>query len=160
MVPSAFLVLERPPLTPNGKLDRKALPPPPESYAPGPDGSYVAPRTPTEEVLARIWSEALNLKLVKQVSIHDNFIELGGHSLLGIRLVNEVNRRCNVKLRVIELYKNPTVEQLALSIDGAEVIGHGPRIVRLKSGDAQTSVYFVYAGPDEFRLAQYISEGS
>jgi acyl-CoA synthetase (AMP-forming)/AMP-acid ligase II len=73
MVPNAFLVLDEFPLLPNGKVDRKALPAPEWQAA----NEYVAPRTPTEEVLADIWQAVLK---VDQVGIHDDFFELGGHS--------------------------------------------------------------------------------
>ena len=94
MLPSAFVFIDTFPLTPNGKLDRKALPSP-ERYSSEPDGSYVAPRTPTEEVLARIWCEVLNLK---QVGIHDNFFELGGHSLLATRVISRVRNIFQVEI--------------------------------------------------------------
>ena len=77
MIPSAFIVLDKFPRTANGKLDRKALPPP-EGGSPGTDNSSVAPRTPIEEALSGIWCEVLGLK---QVGVQDNFFDLGGHSL-------------------------------------------------------------------------------
>src|SRR6185436_15114163 len=78
MVPSAFVVLAGFPLTPGGKVDRAALPPP--RWEAG--AAYVAPRTPAEEILAATWAEVLG---VERVGVHDGFFELGGHSLLATR---------------------------------------------------------------------------
>src|SRR5207342_2117101 len=78
MVPSAFVFLDSLPLTSNGKVDRQALPVPSQNRAEL-EESFVAPRTPTEEMLAGIWAQLLH---VEQVGIHDSFFDLGGHSLL------------------------------------------------------------------------------
>ncbi|MBV8856906.1 MAG: amino acid adenylation domain-containing protein, partial [Acidobacteria bacterium] len=86
MIPSLFVVLERLPLTPNGKVDRKALPAP-EASRPARGESYVAPRTPAEELLCAVWSELLG---VERVGVEDNFFELGGHSLLVTQVVSRV----------------------------------------------------------------------
>jgi len=83
MVPSAFVHMEAFPLSPNGKVDRRALPVP-EVTGIESDEPYVAPRNQTENVLAHIWSEVLG---IKRVGIHDNFFELGGHSLLTLQVL-------------------------------------------------------------------------
>src|SRR5207244_101685 len=83
MVPSAFVVLDALPLTPNGKIDRRGLPAP-DQARPDVAGSFVSPRTPTEELLAQIWADVLGRT---QVGVHDDFFELGGHSLLATQIV-------------------------------------------------------------------------
>ena len=81
MIPAAFVFLDVFPLTPNGKIDRNALPPPDQSKRDS-GVDFVTPRTLIEETLAEIWSEVLK---VERVGIHDNFFDLGGHSLLGYK---------------------------------------------------------------------------
>jgi amino acid adenylation domain-containing protein len=112
MLPSAFAFVDTFPLTPNGKLDGKALPAP-EGRSQEPDGSYVAPRTPTEEVLAHILCEVLNLK---QVGIHDNFFELGGHSLLATQVISRARYAFDVELSLSSLFQSPTVERMGVLV--------------------------------------------
>nr|UBH04475.1 NosC [Desmonostoc muscorum CCALA 125] len=111
MVPNAFVMLESMPLTPNGKVDRRALPAP-DLHSEGTE-KYVAPRTPIEETLAQIWSQVLK---VEQVGIHDNFFELGGHSLLATQIFSRIRDRFKVQLPLHELFNTPTIAELAPSI--------------------------------------------
>jgi acyl carrier protein len=108
MVPSAFVVLEALPLTPNGKVDRKALPAPEDDAVVS--GEYVAPRTPTEEVLAGIWRELLKLE---RVGVHDNFFELGGHSLLAMRVIARIREELAVDLPLRAVFETPSVAKLS-----------------------------------------------
>ncbi|WP_235526606.1 non-ribosomal peptide synthetase [Nostoc piscinale] len=108
MVPSAFVIMESLPLTPSGKVDRRALPAP-DLLSTNSD-QYVAPRTPIEELLVQIWAQVLK---VEQVGINDNFFELGGHSLLATQLVSRIRNIFNVELPLYELFTAPTVAELA-----------------------------------------------
>ena len=108
MVPSAFVVLQALPFTPNGKLDRRGLPAPDQSAYGRHD--YEAPRGEVEEELARIWQEVLR---VPRVGRSDNFFELGGHSLSGMKLINAVRERFDVALAVAAIFQHPTVERMA-----------------------------------------------
>ncbi|MBA2473156.1 MAG: AMP-binding protein, partial [Pseudonocardiales bacterium] len=109
MVPAAFVTLDSLPLSPNGKLDRRALPAP-EFGAVGGAG-YVAPRTETERTLVAIWSEVLR---VKQVGVEDSFFELGGDSILSIQVASRA-RQAGLGLMPRDLFRHPTVAALALS---------------------------------------------
>ncbi|HEX6289381.1 MAG TPA: amino acid adenylation domain-containing protein, partial [Herpetosiphonaceae bacterium] len=115
MVPSAFIWLDAFPLTPNGKLDRTALPAP-DMARPDPEETFVAPRTPIEEVVAGIWADVLGLR---RVSIHDNFFDLGGHSLLATQILARVQDVLAVELSIRCLFETPTVAGLARQIAAA-----------------------------------------
>jgi surfactin family lipopeptide synthetase C len=109
MIPVQYVWLAEMPLTVNGKIDRHALPAP-ESERPRLVEEYCAPRTPPEEMLARIWSEVLR---VEQIGIHDTFFELGGESILAIKLLSRINKDFNIELPLRALFEQPTVAELA-----------------------------------------------
>jgi hypothetical protein len=117
MIPSAFVVLEAMPLTPNGKIDRKALPTP-DQTRPDIEGAFVAPRTPIEEMIAGIWSQILKLE---RVGIHDNFFSLGGHSLLATQVAHRVRDTFNVALPLRLFFETPTVADLAAYVVHSQV---------------------------------------
>jgi acyl carrier protein len=108
MVPSAFIVLNEMPLTPSGKVDRRALPEPTQ-LRPRLESEFVAPRTPAEELLAEMWARVLKLE---RVGIHDNFFDLGGHSLLATQLISQVRKVFRIELPLRSLFEEPTVSGL------------------------------------------------
>jgi amino acid adenylation domain-containing protein len=112
MIPSVFVMLEEIPLTPNGKVDRRALPRPNQAR-PELNQSYVAPRTPIEKTLVGIWQEVLE---VEQVGINDNFFELGGHSLKATQLVSRVRDAFQIELPLRSMFRTPTPGELAVTI--------------------------------------------
>lgn len=118
MIPSAFVMMEAMPLTPNGKVNNQALPPP-EWSALHLESAFVPPRTPVEEVIAKIWSELLR---VEQIGIYDNFFDLGGHSLLVTQVLSRICNAFQVNLPMHKLFEHPTVAELALLIHQSE--GH------------------------------------
>jgi myxalamid-type polyketide synthase MxaB len=115
MIPAAFVVLGKFPLTPHGKVDRRALPAPELSHA---AVEYIPPRTPIEEVLAEVWTSVLP---VERVGVHDNFFELGGDSILSIQVVSRLADR-GFSCRPIHMLQYPTIAELA------KVVGKKDRV--------------------------------
>ena len=121
-VPSGFVFLDALPMTPSGKLDRRAL----LSQAPTPAqgaGVYVAPRTATEDALAAIMAEVLK---IDRVGIHDDFFDLGGHSLLALQVIARVRRTLQVELPMRSLFTEPTVAGLGPEVERARASGVVP----------------------------------
>ncbi|HEX8186308.1 MAG TPA: amino acid adenylation domain-containing protein, partial [Blastocatellia bacterium] len=143
MIPSAFVILDEMPLTPNGKIDRRALPQPSFDRQGEP---FVAPRTPTQEIIAGIWAEVLE---VGTISIEDNFFELGGHSLLATQVVARISKLLSVDLPLRALFESPTVAGLAREVEraaGREVLPEIERISRegeLPLSFAQQRLWFL-----------------
>jgi pyochelin synthetase len=112
MVPSAFVALERMPLTSNGKVDRRALPIP-DGVRPGHE-DFAAPQTAVEQAVAQIWAEALS---VDAIGIHEDFFELGGHSMLATQVVAETRARLGVKASVRLVFDEPTIRGFARALE-------------------------------------------
>jgi amino acid adenylation domain-containing protein len=143
MVPSVFSLLEALPLTPNRKIDRRALVPP-DAARPRVGASYAAPRTSTEEALAAIWSEVLE---VDRIGVHDNFFELGGHSLLAVRLFAGIRSSLGRALPLAAIFRAPTIALLAALLgEGAEAASpvHGGALVGLQTGGSRRPLFFVH----------------
>jgi amino acid adenylation domain-containing protein len=123
MLPAVFVFLPQMPLTPNGKLDRRALPEPDFSPAEsGDDPSAVMPLSVTEELLAEIWTEVLGRPAVGR---RDNFFALGGHSLMATQVLSRIRSIWRVELPLRALFDAPTVERLALQVEAAQRRGEG-----------------------------------
>ncbi|WP_154586751.1 non-ribosomal peptide synthetase, partial [Burkholderia pseudomallei] len=143
MVPSAYVRLDAWPLTPNGKLDRRALPAPADdAYA---RAEYEAPQGAKEEALAAIWRELLH---VERVSRHDNFFELGGHSLLAVQLVSRLRQALSVEVALGTVFDAPVLSALAerLEAENTEVlppIPLAPRDGRIALSLAQQRLWFL-----------------
>lgn len=128
MIPAVFVQLEAVPLTAHGKIDRWALPLPALTGAD--DDSYVAPRSATEEVLAKIWSDVLQ---VQRVGIDDNFFDLGGHSLLATQLLTQIRQALRIDLSLAQLFEAQTVGDLARILTSMEKVpGQLERIAELR----------------------------
>ncbi|MFG2509745.1 amino acid adenylation domain-containing protein [Streptomyces rubiginosohelvolus] len=158
MVPSAFVALEAMPLNANGKVDRRALPAPDRSALRGDDHPYVAPRTPTEQLLATIWQDVLG---VGTVGIHDRFFDLGGHSILMIQVLAAA-RRAGLTVSVWRMYQHGTLVDLAAAIDedareaeaeSAPVAPVAPARVEV-SADLLASLLDRASGGDSTKLAE------
>ncbi|HEY0558373.1 MAG TPA: amino acid adenylation domain-containing protein, partial [Thermoanaerobaculia bacterium] len=147
MIPVAWVFLDALPLSPNGKVDRRALPEP--EAARSEKAEPATPRTPTQEVLAGIWAEVLELPVV---GIHDNFFDLGGHSLLATQVVSRVRGTLGVELPLRRMFEHPTVARFAASVDAELGTGSGlatsrieraPRTGRLPLSFAQSRLWFL-----------------
>ncbi|HKV36650.1 MAG TPA: amino acid adenylation domain-containing protein, partial [Pyrinomonadaceae bacterium] len=119
MIPTAFMLLEEMPLTPNGKVDRRALPAPDQARAREVD-DYQAPRTPIEEMLCDVFAGVL---AVERVGVEDNFFELGGHSLLVTQVISKIRENLNVELPVRAVFEYPTVVGLATQVEAENRAG-------------------------------------
>jgi amino acid adenylation domain-containing protein len=124
MVPAKIIFLESVPLTPTGKVDRRALPAADYHSRPELETSFVAPRTAVEEELAKIWTEVLTLD---QIGIHDSFFDLGGHSLLATQVISRVLNTLQVELPLRSFFEVPTVAGLAKLIETIRWITQGAR---------------------------------
>ncbi|GJM42730.1 MAG: hypothetical protein DHS20C20_30120 [Ardenticatenaceae bacterium] len=109
MIPATFVPLEQFSYTPNGKIDRRALPTPSLNGA----NSYVAPTNETEQCVADIWADMLDRP---QVGIHDNFFDLGGHSLIATQIVSRIRQALGVELPIRTLFESPTVAELVKNL--------------------------------------------
>ncbi|WP_343073630.1 amino acid adenylation domain-containing protein [Pyxidicoccus fallax] len=156
MVPSAFVALEALPLTFNGKLDRKALPSPELQVLEKRD-SYVAPRTPTEQLLASQWGQLLGLA---RIGARDNFFELGGHSLLATQVISRIRGTFGVDLPISALFEAPTLEALAASIDALAREGGGVKLPPLQPIDRTGALPLSFAQQRLWFLDQLVPDSA
>jgi amino acid adenylation domain-containing protein len=145
MVPSAYVELERLPLNPNGKLDRKKLPRAEQERTR--EEEYVGPRNETEETLCRLWEEVLRRE---RVGIHDNFFKTGGHSLRAVQLISRVRTVFAIDMPLAVLFSVPTVARMAehiTALKGDERLGSeaSPILVNIQSHGMSAPFFCVHA---------------
>jgi amino acid adenylation domain-containing protein len=151
MVPSAFVLLEKIPLTPNGKVDRKALP---DSDFSQLQRIYVAPRTEMEKTLCHIWQEVLG---VEPVGLSDNFFQLGGNSLLAVSLTSRIRKILGVEIAVRVLFISPTVKGLLASMRNKIPTSPFPNLVPIRTkpvyhaklSDEVSPLFFIHPSEGE-----------
>lgn len=151
MVPSTFVQLDTFPLTPNGKIDRKALPEP-DQKRPDLAKPYVPPRDAWELGLVQIWEEVLN---VQPIGVTDNFFELGGHSLIAVRLIAQVQQRLGRGLPLNALFQEPTIKNLARILRIEDGTTTNPTLVPLQPKGSKKPLFFVH--PSGGSVHWYIS---
>ena len=168
MMPSTFLLLDALPLTPNGKIDRRALPVPSRTQLKD-KKEIVAPRTLTEEMLARIWAEVLGIESYhrgsSEINIYDNFFELGGHSLVATVLITRIRQVFQVDLPLWRLFESSTIAGLAEGIETERQTNIGWHQTKLKTGSTLVPIqiggskrpFFIVPGGvgGEFELITY-----
>ena len=140
MIPSAFVWLDELPLTPNRKVDRRALPAP-EDTRPSGERTFVPPRDALELQLTQMWEEILN---IRPIGVKDNFFELGGHSLLAVRLVAQIQQRLGATLPLTHLFQEPTVEQVASVLRQQEGLASASPLVPLQPNGSGRPLFFVH----------------
>jgi enterobactin synthetase component F len=141
MIPASFMTLADLPMTMNGKVDRAALPAPETKLRVTAGEHYVAPRTRGEKLLAELWKETFGLD---KVSVHDNFFALGGDSLSAVNMVAELSGRYSIELPVSALFQDPTIANLARSIDGAETPDMFSTILPLRQGNGAPALFCIH----------------
>ena len=162
MIPATFVTLSSFPLTPSGKIDRKALPAPNLTTLSVIDSP--SPRTPTQETVASVWREILK---IEKVGIRDNFFNIGGNSLLATRAIGKINETLKVKLRIADIFLMPTVELLAATVEGSSTVtveGSGTvivsdtEVIQLQNGNSGFRLYLLGAGSTENTIAKYVGK--
>jgi len=138
MVPSAFTVLDKFPLTPNGKLDRHALPVRDMPL----QSQVIAPRDEVESMLLEIWQKVLN---IQSIGVQDSFFDLGGHSLLAVRLMTEIQKATGKLIPLATLFQGATVEHLADVLRGEALPPH-QMVMMIQEGDSKPP-FFAIATP-------------
>ncbi|MEM9482660.1 MAG: amino acid adenylation domain-containing protein [Cyanobacteria bacterium P01_F01_bin.116] len=154
MVPAKVVPLETLPLTPNNKIDVRALPAP-SSIMTEEEMVYVAPRTPLEDTLAKIWAEILGLP---KVSIQTSFFELGGHSLQAIQAIAQITNSLEVELPISALFQAPTVEQMAKLLGETSAKVSWSPLVPLQARGTKQPFFAIHGGHGEVLFYQLLAE--
>ena len=154
MVPSGFVIRPEFPLTPTGKIDRHALPPPGDTR-PDQGDQFVAPGSQTEVALAKLWCQLLRLR---QISIQANFFALGGHSLLAVRMVGEIRRQIAPGMPVRLPFQYPTIQSLAQALLTQKFTARKPELIELQPGSAGPETFLIIDGDSVglFKLSRHL----
>ena len=147
MVPSMFTVLATFPLTPTGKIDRRALPPPLPEHRDR--STIITPRNQNEALMLSIFREILN---VDSVSVTDDFFDLGGHSLMAARLVSQICAATGRQIPLAALFRAATVESLARLVEQESEVEHDPVVMEIQHGDSSRLPFFAIVPPGEESL--------
>lgn len=140
MVPDDFVLIDTIPSTPNGKIDRKALPKPDYSHIVRAE-AYVSPRTSNEKMVAEIWQEMLGLD---KISMVDNFFQLGGRSLVAVKIMAKLEEKTGKRLPLATLFEYSTVEKLAARLDVNSELITWDSLVPIKPRGSKMPLYIVH----------------
>ncbi|MGF9912133.1 amino acid adenylation domain-containing protein, partial [Paenibacillus ehimensis] len=154
MVPAHVIRLDRMPLTPNGKINRKALPEPDLRGSRGEE--YAPPRNEIEALLADVWSDVLR---VERIGIDEDFFDLGGHSLKGTILIGKLHKEMNVKLALKDLFLHPTIRELSGYIEAGRDFGHESAYETIEPCEAQ-EWYETSSAQKRMFMVQQIEKGT
>lgn len=154
MLPSTFMMLEALPLTASGKVDRKALPPPDQcDYLS--KRIFVAPRNKLERDLTETWEEIL---AIRPIGVTDNFFDLGGHSLLAMRMTSEINKKTGKRLATMDIFQNPTIEQLAGAIIEESESAAWASLVPVRRNGSRPPFFWIHGQASDALLPRYLDE--
>ncbi len=153
MVPAIFVSLAAMPLTPNGKVDRRALPAPLAAE----QAESIAPRTPAEETIAAIWAELLR---VDRIGVEDNFFDLGGHSLLAIQLISRIRQSLGVEITLRSVFESPTVASLARKLPDKSASASQPSSIAPLPRDLHGRVFPMSFSQQRFWFLDQLSPDS
>ncbi|WP_183559185.1 non-ribosomal peptide synthetase [Mucilaginibacter sp. SP1R1] len=155
MVPDDLIIVPAMPLTPNGKIDKKALADQNTKLAESAH-IYIAPRTDVEKLVADIWSEFL---AIKNIGIYDNFFELGGHSLIAVQVMTRIEKLTGKRLPLAALFENSTIEKLALMLemDGKSIVWDS--LVPIKPSGNKMPLYIVHGAGLNVLLFNTLASG-
>jgi amino acid adenylation domain-containing protein len=156
MIPASFVIVDKFPLTPNGKIDRKALSLLHSTPSNLTRDESIAPRTPLEYQLSRIWAQLLGAQID---SVNQSFFDLGGHSLLAVRLISDINKAFKTGLTIPAFLNDPTIAGMADLLQRESAVIHEPKLIPLRPGRHPGTVFFLGSGVGICRLGQALNDG-